>query len=406
MSCPNLTIGVAIPSMLPPARQARVGRFLEALGYQQLWFPDHTLFPDLSPAWDAWTSMAALASKTRTAQLGPAVTDPYRTHPAVLAQRICTLDHLSKGRFVLGLGSGEAMNLEAFGIPWRERKVGRMKEFITVLRGLLDSKEPFSFDGDFFQLERARLSVRPYKNRRIPIYMAALGPMMQGLAGRLADGWLPTLIPAEAYAEYFHPLATSARKHGRDPDALARVATVALAIDTDGSVTMPDLVEFLRPLSGLLVWAPVMERLGLTFDPPPEARSSYMEVNPCDPDSQEAYWEMERWMPAEIMEKALHFGDAEDAYQTCLRYAQAGATHLYVALASPDPMGNFIVFAHQVMPRLTGRPATPLARALGTMLGPAIRKGWVRKRFAAPKTPLPNRRGALPDRVEKPGSAQ
>ena len=133
---------------------------------------------------------------------------------------------------------------------------------------------------------------------------------------------------------------------------------------------------------------------------------SYLEVNPCDPDSQEAYWEMERWMPSEIIEKALNFGGVEDAYRTCLRYAEAGATNLYIAFASPDPMGNFITFAHQVLPRLTGRPATPLAKALGTLLGPAIRKGWVRKKFSAPKTPLPAGRGTLPDRVEQAGSAQ
>ena len=411
MSTPRLCVGVAIPSMLPPDRQAGIGRLLEALGYQQLWFPDHLLFPDLSPAWDAWTSMAVLASRTSRAQFGPAVTDPYRTHPAVLAQRVASLDQLSRGRFVLGLGSGEAMNLEAFGFSWKERKVGRLKEFLTVLRGLLDSKEPFTFAGDFYQTDRARLSVRPYKDRHVPIYMAALGPMMQGLAGRQADGWIPTVIPPEAYADYFRPMAESARKAGRDPRNLDRVATVALAIDTDGSVTKPQLLEFLRPLSGLLVWAPVMERLGLPFDPPPEARSSYVDVNPCDPDSQEAYWEMERWMPTEIMDRALNFGGPEDAYQACLRYAQQGATHLYVAFASPDPMGNFITFAHQVLPRLTGRPPTPLARALGTMLAPAIRRGWVRRKFSAPKTPLPGRRGTLPepgssDGVEQTGSAQ
>lgn len=406
MSLPHLQVGLAVPTMLPPHRQARVGRFLEKLGYQQLWFPDHLLFPDLSPAWDAWTCMAVLASQTSVCQLGPAVTDPYRTHPAVLAQRVATLDQLSRGRFILGLGSGEAMNLEAFGIPWKERKVGRLKEYITVLRGLLDSKEPFTFHGDFYQTDRARISVRPYQNRHVPIYMAALGPMMQALAGRRADGWLPTLIPAQAYADYFRPMADAARKHGRDPANLARVATLALAIDTDGSMSRKELVERLRPLSGLLVWPPVLQRLGIPFDPPPEARSSYAEVNPCDPESQEAYWEMERWMPSEIMDSALNFGGVEEAYQACLSYAKAGATHLYVAFASPDPMGNFITFAHQVLPRLTGRPPTPLARALGTLLGPAIKRGWVRKRFSAPKTPLPARQGSLPDRVQEPGRSQ
>lgn len=387
---PNVTVGLAVPSMLPPQAQARIGFFLEQLGYQQLWLPDHLLFPDLSPAWDAWTTMALLAGKTKRAQFGPAVTDPYRTHPVVLAQRIASLDQLSKGRFILGLGSGEAMSLEPFGFDWKERRVGRLKEFITVLRGLLDSKEPFSFEGDFYRTDRARLSVRPYQNRRIPICMAALGPMMQKLAGRVADGWLPTLIPSEAYAEYFRPLAESAAKSGRDPKSLAQIATVALAIDTDQSTSMNELVELLRPLSGLLVWPPVMERLGHTFDPPEGARSSYLEVNPCDPESQEAYWAMERWMPNELMERALSFGDVENAYQTCLRFVEAGATHLNLAFATPDPMGNFIVFAHQVLPRLTGRPPTPLAKALGVILGPAIRSGWVKKRFSAPRTPLPD----------------
>ncbi len=387
----RVTVSTAVPSMLPPGRQAGIARFLEALGYEQLWLPDHLLFPDLSPAYDAWTTMAVLADRTKSASFGPAVTDPYRTHPASLALRIATLDQLSGGRFVLGLGSGESMNLDGFGFDWQERKVGRLKEFITVLRGLLDSKKPFTFEGDFYRTDRAYLSVRPYKDRHIPIFMAALGPMMQRLAGRVADGWIPSLIPVEAYAEYFQPMAHAAEKAGRNPDELQRVATVAVALDTDGKITMPELVEFLRPLSGLLVWAPVMERLGHTLDFPPEAQSSYIEVNPCDPESQERYWEMERQMPSEVMEQALNFGDTEEIYRACRAYVDAGATQIQVAFASPDPLGNFILFAHQVLPRLTGRPATPLAKALGTLLGPAIRRGVLRKRFPVRATPLPKK---------------
>ena len=387
----GITVSTAVPSMLPPGKQASIAKFLEALGYQHLWLPDHLLFPDLSPAYDAWTTMAVLADRTKSSSFGPAVTDPYRTHPASLALRIASLDQLSRGRFTLGLGSGEAMNLEAFGFDWHERKVGRLKEFLTVLRGLLDSKAPFSFQGDFYQTDRAYLSVRPYKDRHIPIYMAALGPMMQRLAGRMADGWIPSLIPAEAYRDYFEPMAESARAAGRDPQTLHRVATVAVALDTDGKITMPELVEFLRPLSGLLVWAPVMERLGHTLEFPPEAQSSYIEVNPCDPDSQERYWEMERQMPNDVMERALNFGDTEEIYQVCRSYVEAGATEIQVAFASPDPLGNFILFAHQVLPRLTGRPATPLAKALGTLLRPAIRRGVLRRKFPVRATPLPTK---------------
>ena len=283
------------------------------------------------------------------------------------------------------------MNLEGFGFSWKERKVGRLKEFITVLRGLLDSRQPFTFAGDFYQTDRAYLSVRPYKNRHIPIYMAALGPMMQRLAGRMADGWIPSLIPAEAYRDYFTPMAEAAQKAGRNPEKIARVATVAVALNTDGKFTLPELVEFLRPLSGLLVWAPVMERLGLTLEFAPEARSSYLEVNPCDPESQERYWEMERQMPSEVMEKALTFGDIEEVTRACQAYIEAGATEIHVAFASPDPLGNFILFAHQVLPQLTGRPATPLAKTLSKLLGPAIRRGILRKKFPVRATPLPDK---------------
>lgn len=388
MSSKPIKVGTAVPSMVGPLLQARIGRFLELLGYQQLWLPDHLLFPDRSPACDAWSTMSVLAASTKTAQFGPAVTDPHRTHPAVLAQRIATLDQLSRGRFLLGLGSGECMNLDPFGISWKDRKVGRLKEYIAVLRGLLDSREPFSFQGDFYQLNNARLSVHPYKNRRIPILMAALGPMMQRLAGRQADGWFPTLLPVEAYAEYFQPMAEAAEKAGRRPQDLMKVATVALAIDTDQSVNRSDIIEFLRPLSGLLVWPPVMKRLGLDFSPPPEADSSYLEVNPCDPESQERYWAMERWMPSEIMDKALNFGDTGDAYQTCRSFLEQGATELQIVFCSTDPMGNYILFANEVLPRLTGRPPTVLARLLGTLLKPAIRRGVLHRKFPAPRTPL------------------
>ena len=283
------------------------------------------------------------------------------------------------------------MSLEAFGFRWTERKVGKIKEFITVLRGLLDSREPFTFQGDFFQTDRARLSVRPYKNRRIPIYMAALGPQMQSLAGRMVDGWMPTLIPANFYREYYAPMANAAAKAGRDPESLVRMATVAIAIDTDQALSKLDVIEFLRPLSGLLVWPPVLERMGIPFDPPEGARCTYLEVNPCDPASQEAYWAMERWMPTEVMDQALNFGSPEDAYQVCRQYVDAGATHLQIAFASPDPMGNFITFAHRVLPRLTGRPPTRLASVLGTALGPLIKRGVLRRKFSAPRTPLPTR---------------
>ncbi len=384
-----MNIGTALPAVLKPAVQIKFARFLEALGFDQLWLPDHLLFPENAPAYDPWVVMGALALKTRRVEFGPAVTDPHRTHPAVMAQRLATLDQMSQGRVILGLGSGEAMNLEPFGIPWRERKVGKMKEYMLVLRGLLDSTEPFTFEGDFYQLKNARLRVRPYEERKIPIYMAALGPMMQRLAGRLADGWMPAVLPPEHYHDYFQPLAESARKHGREVERLAKVATLVASIDTDGSMSREALVEWLRPISGALVWQPVFDRLGLDWNPPDEASSNYIEVNPCDPESLERYWNLQRWIPPKMLDYAVAYGSTEDILERALAYKAAGATHLQTYFASFDPIGSKIQFCHQVMPRLTGRPPTTTAALLGGLLGPAIRRGWLRRRFPAPKMKMP-----------------
>ena len=367
-----------------------MAQFLEKLGFDQLWLPDHLLFPEASPAFDPWMVMGAMAVKTSKAQFGPAVTDPHRTHPAVLAQRLATLDQMSKGRVILGLGSGEAMNLDPFGISWRERKVGKMKEFIAVVRGLLDSKEPFTFEGDFYQLDRARLTVRPYKDRHIPIYMAALGPMMQGLAGRTVDGWFPTVIPADYFDSYFEKMGNSAERAGRDPDALAKVATVVCGLNTDGKTSKQDLIDYLRPLGGALVWAPVLERLGLDFSPPSKAQSSYMDVNPCDPESLERYFALERWLPDELISPSLTHGSPEDILKTCRDFEKAGATHLQIFFGSTDPIGSFLQFANLVMPKLKGVPPTLLARSLFALLRIPIEKGWVKKRFPAPPMRIPD----------------
>lgn len=380
-----MKIGTYLPAPLPANGQVGFARFLEWLGFEQLWLPDHLLFTEDVVAYDPWVMMGALAGRTKRIEFGPAVTDPYRTHPAVLAQRLATLDDMSQGRVFLGLGSGEAMNLDPYGIPWRERKVGRMREYITVLRGLLDSPEPFTFEGDFYQLKRARLTVRPYQERRIPIYMAALGPMMQGLAGRLADGWLPVILPPEHYAEYFAPMAESARKAGRDPMSLARIAPLVASLNTDGTATRDAVLEWLRPVSGALVWKPVFQRLGIEWNPPESADSSYLDVNPCDPQSLEKYANMQRWMPAKMLDYAVAFGGTEEIYERAKSYQEAGATHLQVSFASFDPIGATILFTRHVMPRLTGRPPTPLARILGSTLDPLIRRGWVKKRFPAPE---------------------
>jgi alkanesulfonate monooxygenase SsuD/methylene tetrahydromethanopterin reductase-like flavin-dependent oxidoreductase (luciferase family) len=377
-----IKVGMAVVPYLSIQQQVQSAVMLEKLGFDSAWWPDHILFTDQANGYDAWTVMAVAASRTSKIQIGTAVTDPHRVHPAVFAQRAATLDQLSRGRLMLGLGSGESMNLDPFGIAWQDRKVGRTREFIKVVRALLDHQEPQNHTGQLFQLKNANLAVRPYKNRHIPIYMASLGPQMQKLTGEVADGWLPVIVPPEHYAGYFEPIAASARLCGRQPEQFERIATVLLCILPDGtSVSDAQLAKIFRPYAGTLVWGVSARQLGLPFDPPEHlAEVGYQTVNPCDPDSVQLFKDFTAWVPDETFLKFTLVGDRQTVLKALKSYVAAGVTHFEMMNASPDPLWSAGVIAHQFIPELTGRAPTLAARALN-LASPLLLKSRLGRRL-------------------------
>jgi phthiodiolone/phenolphthiodiolone dimycocerosates ketoreductase len=143
-----------------------------------------------------------------------------RRHPSLLAQTALTIDHLAKGRFILGLGSGESENILPYGFDF-SRPVGRFEEALTVIRLLWESAGPVDFDGQFYTLRHARLDTEPYEGRTPQIWIGASGPRMLEIAGRHADGWWPAgAWTPEHYAEMLTAVRASADRAGRDPLAI------------------------------------------------------------------------------------------------------------------------------------------------------------------------------------------
>ena len=151
----------------PPASAAiAAARRREAQGFDAVWWADHFLHwfpndiwtPDLVPqaaaqpsphVWfDPVPMIAAAATATERISLGTGVTDVVRRHPASVAQTALTLDHISGGRFLLGVGTGEALNLEPFGMA-NTRPMSRLEEALTIIRHFMSSPEPLDFAGDF-----------------------------------------------------------------------------------------------------------------------------------------------------------------------------------------------------------------------------------------------------------------
>ena len=111
------------------------------------------------------------------------------------------------------------MNVQPYGMEWH-KPVSRLEEAIRVMKLLWSTDKPVDFDGEFFQLRDAVLGLSPYEGRMPQLWLAAHGPRMLRITGRHADGWLPTNIRPDAYAEKLAAIRESAEKAGRDPDAI------------------------------------------------------------------------------------------------------------------------------------------------------------------------------------------
>jgi len=163
---------------------------------------------------------AAAAALTKNVPLVSAVVDTVRRHPAMLAQTALTIDHLARGRFVLGLGSGESENTLPYGFDFA-RPVARFEEALRVIRLLWETDGPVDFDGQFYSLHHARLDTEPYSGHPPQIWIGASGPRMLDIAGQYADGWWPAgAWTPEHYAEMLSTVRTSAEHAGRDPLAI------------------------------------------------------------------------------------------------------------------------------------------------------------------------------------------
>jgi 5,10-methylenetetrahydromethanopterin reductase len=205
------TLGVLLFSHYTVAEVIEVAELAEALGYDTLWYSDVRF------ARECYITLAAVAGKTRKLKLGPGVTDPYSRHPAITASAVATLDEITGGRAVLGLGTGGA----GFSELRLEQKlpVAAMRETVEIIRGLLRG-ETVMCDGKVICLAGGRLSFKP-ERREVPIYFATHGAQITRLAGRIADGVLiANTLKREAFDFYVRQLEDGMAKGNRSAGSI------------------------------------------------------------------------------------------------------------------------------------------------------------------------------------------
>jgi phthiodiolone/phenolphthiodiolone dimycocerosates ketoreductase len=208
-------------------------------GVDSFWLPDHinSLFPPavmtskhvgtarLAPNADAhydpWTMLGYLAARHRwrRRRLGIGVTDPGRRNPAVTAQAAATVHLLTRGRAILGFGTGARTSNEPYGVDWA-KPVARFEEAIATIRALWNSGgELVTRDSPFFPLHKAAFELPPYRGKWPEIWIGARGPRMLRAAGRYADGWFPAamMFGPKDYALGLDAVRAAASDAGRDP---------------------------------------------------------------------------------------------------------------------------------------------------------------------------------------------
>lgn len=231
-----LKIGVQLPEVEREVRWPELlamARTAEDVGLDSLWVGDHLLFrfssrPSRGP-WEAWSILAALAATTSRVEIGPLVVATTFHAPAMLAKKAATIDEISGGRLILGLGAGwNEAEYRAFGFPY-DHRVSRFEEAFTIIRTLL-REGAIDFDGQYYQARDCELVPRGPRPAGPPLMVGSIGERMLSITAPHADAWNAWYDWFGNAPEGLAPLNASvdaaAKAAGRAPHAIARTAAV------------------------------------------------------------------------------------------------------------------------------------------------------------------------------------
>jgi F420-dependent oxidoreductase-like protein len=216
----------------------RAAQLADDLGYDSFWVPE---------AWgyDIFQLLTEMAVKTKRIKLGTAIVNVFSRSPGLLAMNTATLDEISEGRFILGLGTSGKNVIEGFHGRKFDKPLTQVRDVIRVVRTLLAGGKLSDAGAELWDYRPFRLEMKPVR-ASVPIYVAALKPKAIESIGELADGWIPTFWPYEKLAEGQAWIAEGAKKAGRDPSTITTAPfTTVLPMGLEaGSMMAKKIVSF------------------------------------------------------------------------------------------------------------------------------------------------------------------
>jgi len=235
----------------PPSGAVEAIRRADALGFEHIWTAE-------AYGSDALTPLAWWGASTKNVKLGTAIMQMSARTPAATAMACLTMDHLSGGRFIAGIGASGPQVVEGWYGQAYPRPLERTREFVAIMRQIFERKEPVAYEGKHYQLpfphgtglgKPLKSTVHPLR-ADLPIYLAAEGPKNVALAAEICDGWLPLFFAPKDDAFYRTALQAGMDAAGRDKWSDFEVAATVSMIPGDDVEACADKI---RPMLALYV---------------------------------------------------------------------------------------------------------------------------------------------------------
>jgi probable F420-dependent oxidoreductase len=256
-----MRIGIQLPEVEREVRwpeYVAMARAAEEVGFDTLWLGDHLLYRDADGSargpWEVWTLLSAIAASTTTIKLGPLVAATAFHAPAMLAKMAATVDEVSGGRLIVGLGAGwNETEFAAFGFPF-DHRISRFDEAFTIIRTLL-AEGRIDFDGQFFQARDCELLPRPATPGGPPLMVGSIGPRMLEITLPHVQQWnvwyrQSNNSPA-GLAPILRQVDDACRAVGRDPGTLEKTSAVLVRLQGGAGRIMGDASSAaIAPLEG------------------------------------------------------------------------------------------------------------------------------------------------------------
>ncbi len=250
-------LGVFNPAVRTLEESVARARAAEALGYESVWT---TQMPD---ARDAALVLAAYAANTTRVKLGTGVLPIYTRHPTAMVQMAASLDELSNGRFILGIGISHKVTVESMWGLRLEKPVEAMREYLAIVReGLTEGAS--NLDGRFFTAHTVYSGPR---RPQLPVMISALNPRMLDLAGELADGIVLYMCTPAYVRDQVVPAVRAARERsGRSLDGFEIVAAIPVCLTVDRAAGLDVFRKTLARYAALPYYRKMMDASGLGPD--------------------------------------------------------------------------------------------------------------------------------------------